>query len=161
MTYINFVMFMVDFALIQVIESAFIVMMVLMLSKIELNWNKVILVIILCSIAGSIILPFGNYDIANRFEYLIVLGFVICMVNKCSKSQIFKVVVNIFVVIFIMMVIEFISFIPFLFFLGERISTIHENIFLVLILTIPTRILEYLICHLTFIRFGGTHEKIN
>jgi hypothetical protein len=161
MTYVRFVEFIVDFALIQVIESSFIVIMVMLLSKIKLDWYKVVTTILICSIFGSIILPFGNYDIINRFEYLTILGLAICAINRCDAKRALKVVLNIFIVLTIMMFAEFVGFIPLLFFLGEKISTIHDNLFLALVLTIPTRVFEYLICHLTYTRFGGKHEEIN
>jgi len=161
MNYMEFIKIIVDFAFIQVVESSFIVIMVMLLSKIKLDWYKVVITVLICSIFGSIILPFGNYDIINRFEYLTILGLAICAINRCDPKRAFNVVLNIFIVLIIMMVAEFIGFIPLLFFLGEKISTIHGNLFLALVLTLPTRVFEYLICHLTYTRFGGKHEEID
>lgn len=163
MTYYELVSLLADFFLIKVVESSFIVFMVVILSKIEINKDKLLLTIFTSALIGQIFIPFGNYHICDRVIFLIgtVIAIAIFNLNKISTQRMISIFINMFIVISLMMVIEFITFLPFLYFLGDGISIVQKSVFISVLCSIPLRMFEYLICHLTFMKFGGKYEKIN
>jgi len=161
MTYVQYIEFLIDFVCVQLMEAGFIVFVTTTLCKIKLNFSKLILTTVICAIVGSIILPFGNYMIVNRIIYMLLVGVVITIMNKRTFSSILIVYKNMVFTVLIMMIVEFISFMSLLYFTGKEVVEIQQNIVSAVVFFIPVRIMEYITCHLIYIKFGGKHEKVN
>ena len=154
MTYIKYIEFIIDFTFIQLMEASFIVFLTMVLCKIELNLHKVLATIFISSVIGSFLLPFGNYEILNRVICIALVGITIMTVNEVSLKMLLKIYLNMAITLLIMMMVEFISLVPLMYFMGTQITTIQEQIFSAVVFFIPLRVFEYIVCHLVYIKFG-------
>jgi hypothetical protein len=150
-----------DFIGIQIFEATFVVLMTLMFSKINIKTKYTIISILICSVLGLILLPFGSDSILNRLVYLALAGLTISFLSKVNKEKALKVFLNTAIAIVIVGVMEFIIYVPILYILGSDISPVKESIYSTIIFYTPVRLFQYMICYITYMRLGGKYEKIN
>jgi hypothetical protein len=161
MTYIQYVEFLVDFILTQLTEAGFLIFITIVLCGIKLELNKIIVTIVISAAIGSVLLPFGNYDILNRMVYAVLIGVVIYFINDTKGLTIDLIYVNIIIASLVMMAVEGISFFSLLYITGKAVADTQQNIISGMAIFIPVRIIEYMVCHIFYIKFGGKNEKNN
>ena len=159
MTQLEFAELAFQYLFIYFIETGFLVIMTSILMKEDVDFTKLVPTIIILSVISQVILNLEQGGILNRVLYLMFLSLYIINRNRYSFKEMLSYLKCLLSSTLIMMVCEALGFIPFLFILGDEMQTLSSNIFILIALSIPTRMFEYIVLYVFYLRKVGLHVK--
>lgn len=139
------------------IENSFFVVFSLIWLKKELDVKKMLTIIFVASIASQFIYV-NEESISVYFAHrLIVFSFISVMILILYNMKIAKfltILKSIFISFGVIAILEGITVLPFVKFLDLNMELVRSNIFSILILSFPTRVIEFLVLYNYYIKKG-------
>lgn len=84
--------------------------------------------------------------------YLIIILLSITIAKNYDLKECFELGKALIISVLLMLLIEAIMFIPFIFMFGENLTELTESVYATILLSLPTRIFEYIALQLVYLR---------
>lgn len=162
MTQLYLAEILIHFVFISMIETMFIIVFAKIMMHESLVLKDCILMSIPLAVISQVLLEIGNGNFAYRALIILIIIMVMGIHYKYDNDNLVKLSKNIILAVFMMIVVEIIAFLPFLFIFGEEVGVLTENSFMTVAFSIPTRVFEYIILYVFYLRNGGfKNEKVD
>lgn len=152
MTYNELVEILFSFGFIHLIEACFIVMFTLFNMGKKASITEALSTIVPIAIISHILFYHGENSLAIKGVVFAVIWMVLNLKYHSDRKQMAEITGYVLLASVIMLIVELLCFVPYLFIFGTDLEILTENIYITIALSIPTRVFEYIILYILYLR---------
>lgn len=159
MTFMYFAEILFGYAFISVIETGFIVIFSLIMMNEKLTVYDCVLPMVPLSLLSYLILDYGDSGFLFRLMVVGIIWIWLSIKYRYDSKKMLKLAEHIVVATIIMIFVELIAFIPYLFIFGTKLNELTKNVYITVLLSMPTRVFEYIILYIIYLRKVGLNSE--
>ena len=156
--------FLLRFVFIDLVENSVLIMFALLFMNKVFEVKKITIVLLATTLFVQFVYPVDEtimQYIANRMIVFAFIDMMVLIVYKLKLNKFLYIFKYILLSMCVTIVLEGLSVLPFVYFLDLDMDVVSSNIYTLLILSFPTRMIEYLALNLYYNRRKNKHEKSN